>query len=89
MFHSISQTEQSSWTHQKYFLQEHKTLTFRIIYHLRKSTICTIPTISKDSITLKILKLYKYHAEQTNYKTEEKKIKLVDSTSLTCLIFLE
>lgn len=33
-------------------------------------------------------KLYKYHAEQTNYKTE-KEIKLVDSTSLTCLIFLE
>lgn len=41
-------------------------------------------------MTLKIVKLYKYHAEQTNYKTEEKKkIKLVDSTSLTCLIFLE
>lgn len=28
---------------------------------------------SKDGITLKIFKLYKYHAEQTNYKTEEKK----------------
>lgn len=43
---------------------------------------------AKDCITLKIFKLYKYHAEQTNYKTE-KKIKLVGSTSLTCLIFLE
>lgn len=25
----------------------------------------------KDSITLIIFKLYKYHAEQTNYKTEK------------------
>lgn len=57
------------------------------MYHLRKSTICTIPT-TLDSRTLKIFKLYKYHAEQTNYKTE-KEIKPVDSTSLTCLIFLE
>lgn len=42
---------------------------------------------SNDSIMLKVFKLYKYHAEQTNYKTE-KTIKLV-GTSLTCLIFLE
>lgn len=26
---------------------------------------------SKDGITLKIFKLYRYHAEQTNYKTEK------------------
>lgn len=26
---------------------------------------------SKDCITLKIFKLYKYHAEQTNYTTEK------------------
>lgn len=41
---------------------------------------------SEDGITLKIFKLYKYHAEQINYF---KKIKLVNSTSLTCRIFLE
>ena len=38
----------------------------------KKTTICTIPTISKHNITLKILKLYEYHAEQTNYKAEKK-----------------
>lgn len=44
------------------------------------------PNNPRHSRTLKIFKLYKYHAAQT---IKQKKIKLVDSISLTCLIFLE
>lgn len=40
---------------------------------------------SNDSVTLKVFMLYKYHAEQTRYKTKNKLV----ATSLTCLIFLE
>lgn len=79
--------EQSRGTHQKHFLQGQETLTFgSFVFYER------VPYVQFQQFyglhTLKEFKLYKYHAKQTNYKTE-KKIKLVGSTSLTCLISLE